>query len=265
MKNLGKIIRQRHKKILDYLNTVDSATVSDLSAELGVSEITIRRDLNVFFENGTIERFHGGARLIKKNLEESGFEEKGTLHSKEKDAIGQQASLLVSDGETIFVNAGSTTLSLLKHLSNRKIRIITNNAAAPGIITAETTMELILVGGEYRHTSRSLFGGIALAAISQIHASRCFLGTNGISARYGITTSVHPEAAINRLMVDQCMGTVIVIADGSKIGVVSNFSSLPISAIHILVTDESADPTALQAISDAGVEVIIASAAGDED
>lgn len=259
MKASGRIIAQRQQKILDYLQTNSAARVADLSENLGVSEITIRRDLDFFFETGLVERFHGGARLIQKAAPESKFEIKGSLHSAEKEAIGARASELVKDGDTVFVNAGSTTLSLLKHLAERRVRVITNNAAAPNVI-AESAMELILVGGEYRHTSRSLFGDLAAATISQIHANVCVLGTNGISVRHGLTTSVYPEAAINRLMVDRCIGPVIVVADGTKVGAVSNFTSLPLSVVATLVTDESADPAELRAISEAGVEVIVVQA-----
>lgn len=256
MKASGRIIAQRHQKILKYLEEHGAARVSELSDGLGVSEITIRRDLDLFFENGVVERFHGGANLIGKGVSESKFEEKGNLHASEKEAIGERACALLKDGDTVFVNAGSTTLCLLKHLVDRKVRVITNNAAAPSVV-ADSEMELILVGGEYRHASRSLFGDLAVATISQIHANACVLGTNGITARHGLTTSVYPEAAINRLMVDRCIGSVIVVADGSKVGTVSNFTSLPLGSVSVLVTDPSADAEELRKISDAGVEVIV--------
>ncbi|MFA6505615.1 MAG: DeoR/GlpR family DNA-binding transcription regulator [Treponemataceae bacterium] len=259
MKASGRIIAQRQQKILDFLQSNSAARVTELSESLGVSDITIRRDLDFFFEAGLVERFHGGARLIQKAAPEFKFEIKGSLHSAEKEAIGERAADLVKDGDTVFVNAGSTTLSLLKHLSERRVRVITNNAAAPNVIE-ESAMELILVGGEYRHTSRSLFGDLAVATISQIHANLCVLGTNGISVRHGLTTSVYPEAAINRLMVERCIGAVIVVADGTKVGAVSNFTSLPLSAVKTLVTDESADPAELRAIADTGVEVIVVQA-----
>jgi DeoR/GlpR family transcriptional regulator of sugar metabolism len=262
MKASGRIIAQRQQKILEFLEERGEARVAELSEGLGVSEITIRRDLDLFFDNGLIERFHGGARLVAKSVKESKFEVKGSLHAEEKEAIGKRAAELIADGQTIFVNAGSTTLCLLRRLADRHLRVITNNAAAPSV-AEDSEMELILAGGEYRHTSRSLFGDLAVATISQIHANACVLGTNGISVKHGLTTSVYPEAAINRLMVDRCNGKVIVVADGSKVGAVSNFTSLPLSSVDVFVTDASADPAELRAISEAGVEVVVVDAPPD--
>jgi len=167
MKASGRIIAQRQQKILDFLGARGEARVAELSEGLGVSEITIRRDLDFFFGNGVIERFHGGARLVKKSVTESKFEGKGSLHADEKEEIGARAADLIADGQTIFVNAGSTTLCLLRRLADRSVRVITNNAAAVSA-KKQPGVELILTGGEYREQSRSLVGEFALRTIKEI-------------------------------------------------------------------------------------------------
>ena len=240
--------------------------MSDLAAIFKVSEITIRRDLDELAEDGLIERFHGGAQLAQSTGRESLFVEKGTLHAAEKEAIGAGAAALVKDEDTVLLNGGSTTLAVLRHLRQRNVRIVTNNAAAAAEFT-DAVGELIIVGGEFRAKSRSLIGDLALLTLAQVHASICILGTNGMSSRTGLTTSVYAEAAINRLMVERSGGNVAVVADGSKVGVTSNFACVPLAQVRTLITDQSADPQQLAAIRAAGVRVIVspssAGAAGE--
>jgi DeoR/GlpR family transcriptional regulator of sugar metabolism len=256
MRGPGKITSQRRQRLLDQLEARGSVRVSDLAAAFKVSEITIRRDLDELFEDGLIERFHGGAQLAQTTLRESLFVEKGTLHAAEKEGIGAEAAALVKEEDTVLLNAGSTTLAVLRHLRRRNVRIVTNNAAAAAEFT-DALGELIIVGGEFRAKSRSLIGDLALLTLSQIHASICILGTNGVSARAGLTTSVYAETAINRLMVERSDGNVVVVADGSKIGVTSNFACVPLAQVRTLITDPSANPERLAAIRAMGVQVIV--------
>jgi len=230
--------------------------VSDLATAFKVSEITIRRDLDELSDEGLVERFHGGAQLAHTAGRENLFVEKGMQHAAEKEAIGAEAAALVNDEDTVLLNGGSTTLAVLRHLRHRNVRVVTNNAAATTEFTDEAG-ELIIVGGEFRAKSRSLIGNLALLALSQIHATMCILGTNGVSARTGLTTSVHAETAINRLMVERSNGNVVVVADGSKIGVTSSFACVPLSQVRTLITDPSANPEQLAAIRAAGVRVIV--------
>lgn len=256
MRGSGKITSQRRQRLLDELEAKGSLRVADLAAAFRVSEITIRRDLDQLSEGGLVERFHGGAHLVQAGGLESLFVEKDAQHSPEKDAIGAEAAALVKDEDTVLLNAGSTTLAVIRHLRGRNVRIVTNNAAAPAELT-EVGPELILLGGELRKKSRSLIGDLALMALSQIHAAVCVLGTNGVSARTGLTTSVYAETAINRLMVERSDGNLVVVADGSKIGVTSNFSCVPLAQVKTLITDPSANPEQLAAIQGAGVRVIV--------
>jgi DeoR family fructose operon transcriptional repressor len=257
MKGSGRVTSQRRQKLLSQLERQDSVRISDLATTFQVSEITVRRDLDDLAEKGLLERFHGGARwLARPKPDETSFEEKPYLHAAEKDAIGAAAAALVKSEDTVLLNGGTTTLAVLRHIKQTNVRIVTNNTAATNEVSG-TDIELILLGGEYRAKSRSLFGDLATLTLSQIHASVCILGANGVSARTGLTTSVYPEAAINRLMAERCNGNVIAVTDGSKIGVTSNFASVPLIGVKILITDESANPDELAAIKAAGVQTII--------
>jgi DeoR/GlpR family transcriptional regulator of sugar metabolism len=257
MKGSGRVTSQRRQRLLSQLERQESVRVTDLAAVFQVSEITVRRDLDELAEQGLVERFHGGARWVPKGRpEETSFAEKPYLHATEKDAIGAAAAALIKAEDTVLLNGGTTTLAVLRHIKQPHVRVVTNNAAATNEVE-DTDIELILLGGEYRAKSRSLFGDLATLTLSQIHAAVCILGANGVSARTGLTTSVYPEAAINRLMAERCNGNLIAVADGSKIGVTSNFASVPLLGVKILITDSSANPDELAAIKAAGVQTIV--------
>lgn len=256
MRGAGRLTTSRRQKLLNSLEGRESLRVSDLAELLQVSEITIRRDLDELVELGLIERFHGGARLTDRARAETRFEEKPRQHAAEKDTIGVAAARLVGEGETVILNGGSTTLSVLRHIQGRDVRIVTNNVAAAESV-GDKEIELIILGGEYRAKSRSLVGELTSMTLQQIHGGICILGTNGISAQAGLTTSVYGEAAINRMMASRSKDNVIVVADGSKIGVVSNFASLPLSQVKVLITDTSAPENELAAIRAAGVQTIV--------
>lgn len=251
------ISKKRHDEILQRLNLSGRVSVDDLSRDFEVSKITIRRDLDVLSDEGLIDRVHGGALARKHQPQELLFSEKGHTNIPEKNAIGRAAAAMLKDGDTLLLNGGSTTLHVLKHLQNKKIRVITNNAATIGI-SRDPRVELILTGGEHRTSSDSLVGDLAAIALSQVYGSCAMLGTNGIDPVVGLTSSVYQETNINRLMIERTRGPVIVLADHTKIGIVSNFETTSMKDIDTLITDSKADPQMIEKIRAAGLEVIIA-------
>lgn len=243
------------------MNRLESAgrvSVSDLSEDLEVSPITIRRDLESMSQKGLLDRTHGGARLKKDLRVEDRFLDKGKSHVSEKLLIGQFAADMVENDSTIFLNSGSTTLEVLKHIKDKHVRVITNNLAAVAI-PRDPSVELFLLGGECRESSQSLVGDIALLTLSQAYSSYTFLGVNGIDSVIGLTSSVQQETSINRLMAERCQGTVIVVADSSKLGTVSNFLTMPLDGVDVLVTDDGADPETVEKIKSTGILVKVCS------
>lgn len=253
-------VYQRKKRIAEYLKKHGSATTEQLSKQFAVSEITIRRDLKSFENEKFLERFHGGVRLLNKHADnEVIYEEKGARFSHEKKMIAKEVIKLLEINDTVFLNSGSTSLAILNELNyfEKSIRVITNNALAPTAIANEN-IELMMTGGEYRTKSKSLVGDLAKHAISRVFASVCILGVNGISTEGGISTSVYQETAINEMMVSQCKGKCIIVADGSKVGKVYNFKSIELEKIDLLITDQTADREHIARLENAGVDVIIA-------
>ncbi|MGL1892542.1 MAG: DeoR/GlpR family DNA-binding transcription regulator [Spirochaetaceae bacterium] len=251
------ISQNRQNLIIKKLHAEGEVNVNDLSVEFNVTPITIRRDLNTLGDKGLLYRIHGGAILTEMLRSESLFSEKGHQHISEKAKIGKIAASLINDEDTVFLNSGSTTLEVIKHLTGKHVKVITNNVAVLNI-PRDPLIEIFLVGGEFREASQSLVGDMAKDTLSNVYSSCTILGANGINKSFGLTSSVQQETSINRLMVERCHGPVIVLADSSKIGVVSSFSTASLNQITTLITDKNADETEISSFKDLGINVIIA-------
>jgi len=249
---------ERKLHIQKILRTQGVVRVSSLSDLLGVSQITIRRDLEQLEEEGFLERTHGGAILSHRLRLEPLFTEKDNINQEAKRQIGMAAARLVEDGDTLLINSGSTTLRIFPNLVGIKnLRVITNNMGV-FLETRGMDLELILTGGIFREQSNSLVGSFAVHNIEKVVATRCFIGVDGISLKHGLTTPILQEAEAARAMIDCTKGPVIVVADSSKLGVVSNFSTATIDQVNILVTSKGIDDTYLAGLEEKGIEVIVA-------
>jgi len=249
--------QQRQATIYSLARQKGVIRVAELSELLGVPEMTIRRDLELLEKKGLIERTHGGAIYNDKIGLEPQFAQKSALRQAEKRAIGQLAASLIEEGDTIFVNSGSTTIEFLKQLNTPRVKVITNNPLAPIHINSET-LSVILTGGEMRRESFTLVGELAIKAIKSVYANKAIIGIDGFSIKYGITNSTQAESWINRLMIMNTHGAVILVADSSKLGRVANFKTAPMSAVSILVTDSGMDTANVAEFERLGIKVMIA-------
>lgn len=259
MKEPGKrsmmaVSNYRHKKILEMVYQRKSVTADELAAEFGVSKITIRRDLDALAVDKLLERTRGGAMSISDLGFEEIFETKDHTAKKEKTLIGRYMASLVSENETVFLNAGSTTLEVVRHLAGKKARVVTNNAACL-MLDLDPNVELILLGGDYRPQSRSLVGGITIASLQPIYSSITVLGINGVSIKRGCTTAVQLETAVNKAMLENSSGRVAVVADHTKMNCVSSFLTCPLTRVDLLVTDWLTPASFCDEMKALGVEV----------
>ncbi len=252
----ASVSNYRHKKILELLYQRSAVSAEELSQEFGVSKITIRRDLDALAAGKLLERTRGGATVTADPHLEAYFEEKDSMAKREKRLIGKYASSLISDRDTVFLNAGSTTLEVLRHIQGTKVKVVTNNAAALSI-DLDPDLELIMLGGEYRPHSRSLIGDLAMANIRRIFSSKTILGINGISLEQGFTSAVYQETAVNGAMIENSSSQIIMVADHTKMDCVSSFLTCPLSIIDLLVTDWLSPPEFLDELRAAGLKVAV--------
>ncbi len=248
---------ERHRRISELLRERQVVRVSSLSEMLGVSEVTIRRDLEELEQRGVLERTHGGAILAQRMRTEPAYMEAITRNPTEKRAIGRAAAALVSPGDTVFFNGGTTTLQVFRHLDVAGVKVVTNHVGM-AIESPERGIEALLVGGQYRAPSNSCVGSFATDCLRKVFATRAFVGVEGLSLRAGLTTPAAEEAEIARLMIDHTQGVVTVVADSSKVGIVADFAIARLDEVAGLVTDAGIDSDVRDELVGLGLEVMVA-------
>ena len=155
------------------------------------------------------------------------------------------------------MNAGTTTLEVIRRLANKGVTIITNNALAFHAVSGGNC-ELISTGGTFNAVSNSYDGELATGIVQKTYAEYCVLGINGISAESGVTSSFFSETAVNEMMMQHCNKSCIIAADSSKIGKTYRFSSLRLHEINLLVTVSSSEPEKLRQLAAQGVRIAFA-------
>jgi len=229
----------RQQYILSLIKREGTVTVSRLAQDLEVSELTIRRDLDQMAARNLVERTHGGATERRTLAVEPDYLQKAKEYPEEKQAIGEATALMVEAGDTLFVNSGSSTLAVIQALAkvDGNITIVTNNVDAFWACKESEHIRLIFCGGVYRQRSHSVSGSLASLVISQINADKAIIGVDGFSPSAGLTTPILEEAETTRAMIEQTVGKVIVVATANKIGVVSNYRTIGLEEVDVLVTD----------------------------
>lgn len=250
---------ERRRVILDEVNRLGNVTVMDLVERLGVSDMTIRRDLETLSAHKLLKKVHGGAVQISKTAAEPHFTQKQRLNREEKKAIAREALPLVEDGHTIAFSAGTTTWQVADALRprNSDLTFITNSTNIALTLQEKGWEQIILSGGSFRTPSDALVGPFAERTLKTLNADVLFLGVHGIDPNAGLTTPNVAEAETDRCLVDAAQ-KVVVVADHSKIGVVALAKISPLSRVDVLVTDEKAPTDPLREIELAGVRVIVA-------
>jgi DeoR family fructose operon transcriptional repressor len=257
---MGKslIPAQRRERIHEYLMAHKIVSTALLCEMLDVSDATVRRDLEWLENDGLVERTHGGAILNERLNLEPEYQQRAQRSPEEKNQIGLLAASMIEDGDIVFVNSGTTTTQVIRHIRNKAdVTVITNNLIAV-LELGEVGYDLLLLGGEFQPKSHSVAGRFAMSNLSQVYASKAFIGVDGISLKHGYTVPTNAEAEVVNLMLERTHGPIYIVSDHRKWGVVSNFAIAPITQIPRLITDEGLDPTARAALTARSVEIWLA-------
>ena len=249
---------QRREKIQDYLGVHQIVRTADLMNLLETSEATVRRDLEWLERKGILERTHGGAALSQRMLFEQEYQQRAQHNPDEKKRIGELAASLIEDGDIVFINSGTTATQVIRHIRrDLRITIFTNNVSAI-VDIGDPGFHYFLTGGEYQSRSNSLAGRFALDNLGLVYANKVILGVDGVSLKHGCTVPTDPEAEVVRRMIERTKGQVIIVADHSKWGVVSNFQIANIDEIDKLITDEGFSKSAVEYLAEHSIEVLMA-------
>ncbi len=256
-KRTSLLNEERRRAILEMMQHDGRVLVVDLARRFRTSHVTIRKDLEILHIRGLIQRTHGGALPSRGGaLEDPTLREKEKLHSKEKLAVATAAAQLVSEGQVVILDSGTTTTEIARALRNFKNLTIITNAVNIAAELANTTLEVILTGGTVRKNSFSLVGPIAEETLRRLSADILFLGVDGFDVHYGLSTPNLQEAKVNRVMVEIAKRTVAA-CDSSKFGRRSLSLIIAPSAVHHVITDRGIPKADLQAIKKAGIELTL--------
>jgi DeoR family fructose operon transcriptional repressor len=239
---------------------VDSRRVvrlEELSAALGVSRSTIRRDLDELETAGRLRRVHGGAIAADAGLDEPHFDAKAATAADQKLRIAQRAVELLEPEDTVYLDSGSTVLAAARLLAGwNRLTVVTNSLPAANELVGRGP-RLIVIGGELRATSRAIVGPLTRLLLDDLHVDRALMGTFAMSLEAGLATT-DPSEAYTKQLVMRRAREVILLADSSKMGTRSFVHAGGFDAIDILVTDAGIDDRAARTLKRRGVRVIVA-------
>jgi len=237
--------------------------VSDLSEIFAISEVTVRSDLDLLASSTSIQRVHGGAMLDRSHSRpEQTFEQSAGTSPEEKAAIGMAAADLISSGESLIIDVGTTATAVARALAERRdladITVFTNGLTIAAELEPEIPrMTVVLTGGTLRPRQHSLIDPYGDFIFDKINVTTAFVGCNGMHPQEGLTNINLPEATIKSRMVKAAQ-RVVVIAGGSKLGRISMARFADLDEVDLLVTGSSAPPELVAQFSDLGVATIVA-------
>jgi DeoR family transcriptional regulator, fructose operon transcriptional repressor len=247
--------QKRKSLILSLLDRQENLDIPELSEKLGVSDITVRRDLNLLAEQGLIIRTRGGAMSPRMSRDKIEFANKVLLYQKEKEQIGRVAAQRVEDGDTIFLDCGSTVFAMSPFIRNKKIKVITNSIPLMYELL-NSSVQINLIGGEVDQERLAVHGSMAAQHISRYKATKAFVGVDGISLERGLSYNSEKEAEISLAMAEQSE-EVFLLCDSSKIEKDKYLNGAEVSVIDWLITDNGIAEKILQRYRAEGIRMVI--------
>ena len=246
---------EREVIILKRLKEHGYVTVSDLSERLDVSEVTVRKDLQKLESRNLLHRTYGGANVRDPYVRDRPLDEKVTQYAKEKQRIGQAAAKLVSDRDSIILASGTTMTQVAHHLREKsELTVITSAMNVALEVAHLQDVEVLMLGGMVRRTSKSVVGPYAQEMMKEYACDKLFLGVDGFDLDHGLTTANAPEAHLNQYMI-RAAQRVIIVTDSSKFGRRSLRRICGLGAIHRVITDEAVEDRIVHHLEEQGIYV----------
>jgi DeoR/GlpR family transcriptional regulator of sugar metabolism len=250
-------VTERRQEILDRVNQTGRVAVTELSDEFGVSEVTIRADLQALAESNFLLRTHGGAIPHNAGLQVLSLAMRRQQQVPEKGRIGAGAAAMIADGDAIVLDSSSTALAIAQNLkSHRYLTVITNSLTVAQELLDAPGVTVLLPGGTVRRDTASLIGADGLALLSPLNLQKGFFGAHGITPAEGLTDVSVEEAEVKRPLVAMCR-RVIAVLDATKWGRLGLASFASLQEVHTIVTDSDAPADLVGEVRDAGVEVVL--------
>jgi len=251
------LAEDRRKEILALLQASGQVKVKDLTRRFNISEVTIRHDLTELRARGLARRTHGGAIAPAAAILESPLHERVRAHYEEKKRIGLAAAAMISDGETVVLDSGTTTQEIARHLKGKKnLKVITNGVNVAMELRGLPGIQVIVLGGILRDDSFSIVGHYAEEMLDQFAADKVFLGATACDLKFGVSTPNPEEARVNCAMMAIAQESILV-ADSSKFGKRCLSRIAPLSGLDRIITDVGLTEEWRQSLIAIGPEVIL--------
>ncbi len=246
---------RRRQRLVLLVESRGAARLEELSTALGVSQATVRRDLNAVAAAGRLRRVHGGVVSVDQRADEPHFDVKAGAASAEKGRIAAAAVELLAPADTVYLDSGSTVLAVARLLHGwTRLTIVTNSLPVATELVGRGP-RLIVVGGELRPTSRAIVGPLTRLLLDDLHLDRALMGTYALSLEDGLTTTDPAEAFTKELVLTRAR-EVILLADSTKMGTRSFVRAGRLADIDVLVTDTGIDERIARTLTRRGVRVI---------
>lgn len=244
------IVDERRSKILQIAEELGFVSLQRLVTEVGASESTIRRDLEFLDSSGQIQRTRGGASYLGDSL--SDFDSRRSRASQEKQLIARRTADLISPGETVLLDGGTTTLEVARHLTGKTLQVLTNSLPIASLLMNRPEIELIFIGGYVYPRTGVALGEQSVEALKKMHASRLVMSTGGITAD-GLFNSNALLVETERQMI-RAADRVTLVADSSKFGQRALSHLCPLSDVDEIVTDDGMSEEWRHVIESAGLK-----------
>lgn len=250
-------VAERRQAILDRVNDAGRVSVTELSQHFGLSEVTIRQDLQALAEGNFLLRTHGGAIAANATRDYLSLNLRRQQQVQEKAHIGAAAAALIRDGDAIFLDSSSTALAIAQCLKDRRyLTVVTNGLAVAQELLDASGVEVIVIGGRVRRDTASLVGALGLDILRHVNVRRGFFGSHGITVEEGLTDVSSDEAELKRPVVEACR-EVVAVVDRTKWGRVGVASFASAGQISKVITDRDAPRDLVDQIRAAGADVIL--------
>jgi DeoR/GlpR family transcriptional regulator of sugar metabolism len=258
----GTSARERRQLIADLLELEGRVSVAELAVRFGVTDVSIRRDLIILEDEGELRRIHGGAVPVGRNWHDRAYAVKARENHELKARIGGIAATLIAAGDVVVFDSGSTVAQVATAVSpalqrGNAITVVTNSLPVIREISGWDGPHLVCLGGLYLPDHEALVGPNTIADLRDLSADMVFIGCDGLTVETGLTTPHVLVAEVGATMASRAR-RVAAVADSTKIGRRGFTPIVELGAIHVLITDEGADPAVLERAREMGIEVILA-------
>jgi DeoR/GlpR family transcriptional regulator of sugar metabolism len=256
-----KQVEKRQQAILELLNRENRIYVSNLSQDFDVSQVTIRKDLKELEDRGLLRRIHGGAlKSEAKTAFEDSMETMMKVHSEEKKLIAKCAYSFIQDGDSILLDAATTTLELAHLIRNgdrKDLTIITVAVHIAQELAACDNFRVIQLGGIVRRSYNTVMGPMTTSALGKIHVDKAFIGVSGVDPVVGLTIQNILESEIKRHIIESSTQS-FVLADASKMSCIALKTICPVDRVDYIITDDKISPAFVRRLEESGARVVVA-------